>query len=127
MGIQDIVSKMGGQQAAMGQMQDLFGGKGMQGIVSRMTDAGMGQQVQSWIGTGDNQSVSGEQIRQAVDPAALQRMSEKTGMQADQICDHAAQVLPELMDQATPQGTMPTGESPMTRGKNAIKGMMHHR
>jgi uncharacterized protein YidB (DUF937 family) len=111
----------------MDQMQELFGGKGMQGIVSRMTDAGMGQQVQSWIGTGDNQSVSGEQIKQVVDPDALQRMSEKTGMQPDQVCDHVAQVLPQLMDQATPQGTMPSGESAMTRGKNAIKGMMHGR
>ena len=125
MGFQDIVSKMGGQQAAMNQMQELFGGKGIQGIVSRMTDAGLGQQVQSWIGTGDNQSISGEQIRQAVDPSALQQMSDKTGMQPDQVCDHAAQVLPQLMDQATPQGTMPSGESAMTRGKNAIKGMMH--
>jgi uncharacterized protein YidB (DUF937 family) len=116
---------MGGQQAAMNQMQELFGGKGIQGIVSRMTDAGLGQQVQSWIGTGDNQSISGEQIRQAVDPSALQQMSDKTGMQPDQVCDHAAQVLPQLMDQATPQGTMPSGESAMTRGKNAIKGMMH--
>ncbi len=81
MGIQDIVSQMGGQQGAMDQMQDLFGGKGIQGIVSRMTQAGMGQQVQSWIGKGDNQSISGQQIKQAVDPAALQRMSQKTGME----------------------------------------------
>ena len=125
MGIQDIISKMGGQQAALNQMGDLFGGNGMQGIVSRMTDAGMGQQVQSWIGTGENESISGEQIKQVVDPAALQRMSEKTHMQPDQICDHVAQALPKLMDGATPQGTMPTGETPMTKGKNAIKGMMH--
>jgi uncharacterized protein YidB (DUF937 family) len=124
-GIEDIVSKMGGQQGAMHQMEDLFGGKGMQGIVSRMTDAGMGEQVQSWIGTGENKPISAEQIKQVVDPAALQRMSEKTGMQPDQICDHVAQVLPKLMDQATPQGQMPTGESAMTRGKNALKGMMH--
>jgi uncharacterized protein YidB (DUF937 family) len=124
-GIQDIISKMGGQQAALDQMGDLFGGNGMQGIVSRMTDAGLGQQVQSWIGKGDNQPISSEQIKQAVDASALQRMSEKTHMNPDQICDHTAQVLPNLMDHATPEGTMPTGESPVTKGMNKIKGMMH--
>jgi uncharacterized protein YidB (DUF937 family) len=103
----------------------LFGGNGMQGIVSRMTDAGFGQQVQSWIGTGDNQSISGEQVKQAVDPDALQRMAEKTHMQPDQLCDRVAQALPKLMDGATPDGNLPTGDSPMTKGKNAIKGMMH--
>lgn len=124
MGIQDIISKMGGHQAALDQMGRLFGGDGMQGIVSRMTDAGLGQQVQSWIGTGDNQSISSEQVKQAVDPAALQRMADKSHMQPDQICDHVAQALPQLMDKATPDGQMPT-ESAMSKGKNAIKGMMH--
>jgi uncharacterized protein YidB (DUF937 family) len=126
-GIQDIVNKMGGQQGAMDQMQKLFGAKGPQDIVSRLTQAGMGRQVQSWIGTGDNESISGDQIKQAVDPAALQKMSQQTGMEPDQVCDHAAQVLPHLMDQATPAGQMPSGDtSAMSKGKNAIKGMMGH-
>jgi uncharacterized protein YidB (DUF937 family) len=34
-------------------------------------------------------------------------MSLKTGMQPDQLSDHVAQVLPHLIDQATPDGEMP--------------------
>jgi uncharacterized protein YidB (DUF937 family) len=129
MGIQDIISKLGGQsgqKGAMAQIQALFGGQDMQGMVSQLTSSGLGQHVQSWIGMGNNKPVSGDQIQQAVDPAALQQMAQRTGMQPQQICDHVAQVLPHLVDQATPDGELPAGDSGMmSKGKDAMKGMMN--
>jgi uncharacterized protein YidB (DUF937 family) len=124
-GIQDIINQFGGQQAAMEQIHRLFGGQGMPGVVSKLTQSGMGKQVQSWIGMGENESVSGQQMKQAMDPGALQDMAQKTGMSPDQISDHVAQVLPHLLDQATPEGTMPEGGSAMTKGMNALKGMFN--
>jgi uncharacterized protein YidB (DUF937 family) len=106
-GIQDTINKLGGQQAALKQIQSLFGANSMHGVVSQLTQSGLGQHVQSWIGMGDNHPVSGQQLQQAMDPAALQQMSQKTGMQPDQVSDHVAQVLPHLIDQATPDGEMP--------------------
>ncbi|MCW2931993.1 MAG: hypothetical protein JWM19_2955, partial [Actinomycetia bacterium] len=50
MGIQDIISQLGGQggqKAAIEQIHKLFGGHGIQGIVTQMTNAGLGHQVQS--------------------------------------------------------------------------------
>jgi uncharacterized protein YidB (DUF937 family) len=129
MGIQDIISKLGGQsgqKGAMAQIQTLFGGQDMHGIVTQLTSAGMGQHVQSWIGMGNNQPVSGQQIQQAVDPAALQQVAQRTGMQPQQVCDHVAQVLPHLIDQATPDGEMPASDSGMmSKGMDALKGMMN--
>jgi uncharacterized protein YidB (DUF937 family) len=109
MGIQDIIGKLGGQggqQAAIEQIHDLFGGTGLQGVVTQMTQAGLGQQVQSWIGMGDNLPVSGQQLQQAMDPAALQRVAQQTGMPPNQVADQVAQVLPHLVDQATPDGQL---------------------
>jgi uncharacterized protein YidB (DUF937 family) len=125
MGIQDIITKLGGQrgqQGAMDQIQTLFGEQGMDGIVSQLTNVGMGQQVQSWIGMGVNQPISGQQIQQAVDPAALQQLAQRTGLNQEQICEHVAQVLPHLIDQATPDGQMPATSGGMgSKGRDATR------
>jgi uncharacterized protein YidB (DUF937 family) len=124
MGLQDILGKLGGQggqQGGLDNIQSLFGGNGLQGIISQLTNAGMGQQVQSWVGTGENQKVSGQQIQQAMDPAALAQLARQTGMSADQISDHVAQALPHLVDQATPDGQVPARD-PLSQGASALKG-----
>lgn len=111
MGVQDIMSQLGGQggqQAAIDQIHKLFGGNGIQGVVTQMTSAGLGQHVQSWIGMGDNMPISGQQLQQAMDPAALRQVAQQTGMQPAQVADQVAQVLPQIIDQATPDGHMPT-------------------
>jgi uncharacterized protein YidB (DUF937 family) len=110
MGVQDIMSQLGGQggqQAAIGQIHKLFGGNGMQGVVTQMTSAGLGQHVQSWIGMGDNMPISGQQLQQAMDPGALRQLAQSTGQQPAQVADQVAQVLPQIIDQATPDGHLP--------------------
>jgi uncharacterized protein YidB (DUF937 family) len=125
MGIQDIISQLGGQggqKAAIEQIHKLFGGQGIQGVVTQMTNAGLGHQVQSWIGMGDNLPVSGQQLQQAMDPAALQQMAQSTGLPPAQIADHVAQVLPHIVDQATPDGQMPMESGAMPKGAKAAAG-----
>jgi uncharacterized protein YidB (DUF937 family) len=129
MGLQDILGKLGGQagqQGGLDNIQSLFGGNGLQGIITQLTSAGMGQHVQSWVGSGENQKISGQQIQQAMDPAALQQMSRQTGMSTDQISDHVAQALPHLVDQVTPDGEIPARD-PLQQGVSALRGMSSSR
>ena len=35
--------------------------------MAKLTSNGQGQQVQSWVGTGENQPVSGAEVKQALD------------------------------------------------------------
>ena len=125
MGLRDILGKLGGQagqQGGLDNIQSLFGGGGLQGIVSQLTSCGLGQQVQSWIGNGENKPVSGQQIQQAMDPAALSQMAQQTGMSPDQISNHVAQALPSLIDQVTPNGKVPSSD-PLSQGAQSLKGM----
>jgi uncharacterized protein YidB (DUF937 family) len=127
MGTQDVLSKLGGPaglQGGLDNIQSLFGGNGLQGIVAQLTSAGLGQQVQSWIGTGENKPVSGQQVQQAMDPAALQRMAKQTGMSPDQISNHVAQALPSLIDQVTPSGKVPSSD-PLAQGAASLKGVFN--
>ena len=125
MGTQDVLSKLGGQaglQGGLDNIQSLFGGNGLPGIVSQLTSAGLGQQVQSWIGNGENKPVSGQQIQQAMDPGALAQMAQQTGMSPDQITSQVAQALPKLIDQITPNGKVPSSD-PLAQGAQNLKGL----
>lgn len=110
MALQDELSALGGSQGHQGgidNVQQLFGGGGLQGIMTQLNQNGMGQQVQSWIGNGQNQPISGNDIQQAVDPAKLQQLAQQQGMTTDEFSSHVAQALPDMVDQATPGGMVP--------------------
>ena len=63
-----------GQEGGLASLQKMFSSSGgLQGLTSKLTSSGLGQQVQSWVGTGENQPVSGAQVQQAMDPSELQR------------------------------------------------------
>lgn len=110
MGLQDVLGKLGGNkghQGGLDNIQQLFGSSGLQGIVQKLTNSGMGQQVQSWIGKGQNQPVSGSDVQRAVDPSTLEQMAQQQNMSPQEYSDHVAQALPEMVDKATPEGMVP--------------------
>jgi uncharacterized protein YidB (DUF937 family) len=125
--LEDMVSKLGGksgQDGGLGALSKLFSSNGgMQGMASKLTQHGMGQQVQSWVGPGHNQPVSGEQIQQSLDPKSLSDLAKQTGKTVQQASDHVAQILPEMMHQATPEGTMPS-QDPLSKGMSALKHLV---
>ena len=91
----------------MAAISKLFEGEGMQGILSKLQASGMDKQVMSWIGHGQNEPVSGDDIKRAVDPQQLSQVAQQCGMSQDQVADHVAQALPEAVDKATPGGAVP--------------------
>lgn len=106
----DILNKLGGQQGQRGgiaAISQLFGGNGLQGILSTLQSNGMDQHVQSWIGNGQNMPVSGSDIKNVVDPQRLSQIARQQGMTPDEMSDRVAQALPHLVDQATPNGQVP--------------------
>jgi uncharacterized protein YidB (DUF937 family) len=124
-----ITAKLGGQQGTDGgvaSLQKLVSSSGgLHGLTSKLASSGLGQQVQSWVGHGDNQPVSGSQVQQAMDPGQLNAMAKQAGMTPEQTSDHLAKALPDMVDQATPQGQMPAPENdPFAKGMSSIKRML---
>ena len=110
MALTDILTKLGGQQGQQGAVaaiSQLFGGNGLQGIVSTMRSSGMGKQVQSWIGSGQNMPVTGADIKKMVDPQKLSQLARQQDMSPDEMSEQIAEALPNLVDQATPDGQVP--------------------
>jgi uncharacterized protein YidB (DUF937 family) len=82
---------------------------GLNGLVAKFQDAGLGDAVQSWIGTGANQAVSGDQISAALGPDFISQLAQKAGAGDAEVAGGLAQVLPQLINHLTPDGQAPAG------------------
>ncbi|GAA2401522.1 hypothetical protein Cme02nite_58360 [Catellatospora methionotrophica] len=92
------------------QMSGGGGGGGqanLSGLVDQLSKSGLGPQVQSWVGTGKNENVTGAQLQQALGGGTLENLAQEAGTTPRQAADDLAKVLPEIVNQATPQGQMP--------------------
>ncbi|WP_247422457.1 YidB family protein [Ralstonia pseudosolanacearum] len=73
-----------------------------------LEQAGLGEQVRSWIGNGQNLPVSGEQITQALGGSgALSQLASTFGLNENEVASQLAEVLPDAVNHLTPQGTLP--------------------
>ena len=124
MGLLDMVGGMlGGQGAAGGGGQDALmklvlgmlsdngqgGGGGLAGLVQQLQQAGLGEQVNSWIGTGQNLPVSAEQLQGAFGAGQMSQMAEKMGLSTGDLGAQLSQMLPQVVDRLTPGGQLPEG------------------
>ena len=83
------------------------GGGGLMDLIQQFQRAGLGSQVNSWIGTGQNMPISPEQLTQVFGRGQLEQMAASTGMDVDQVSSGLSGLLPNLIDHVTPQGEVP--------------------
>ncbi len=88
-------------------MRDSNGNSGIAAIVAKFQSAGMGPQIQSWIGTGANAPVSANNISQAFSQEQLQGWAAQAGTTPEAISQVLAQALPHVVDHLTPTGEVP--------------------
>jgi uncharacterized protein YidB (DUF937 family) len=80
---------------------------GLEGVLGKFRQGGLAQQADSWVSTGHNMEVSGDQVQQVFGPSTISDLASKLGMPAGQAGSVMAQILPELINQLTPQGQVP--------------------
>ena len=67
----------------------------------------MGDVIGSWIGNGENQPISPNQVQGALGADAISGMASKLGINASTLLPLLASLLPLLINQMTPQGKAP--------------------
>jgi uncharacterized protein YidB (DUF937 family) len=111
MDLNKMISSVSSNEQVKGLMSSLVSKSGgLQGLMGKLGSGGLQDQVRSWIGTGSNEQVSAEQVKQAVGSDKLAEAAQQAGMSTDQAASHLAQAIPQLIDQATPEGSMPKPE-----------------
>ncbi len=94
-------------QAIMGLLSNDGGQGGLSGLVARFQQAGLGEQIQSWIGEGANLPVSGAQMQQALGTETMSGLARQMGTSEGAAADQLSQLLPDLVNRLTPSGEMP--------------------
>lgn len=80
---------------------------GLSATVARLQQAGLGDQVASWIGNGANLPVSAHQLQEVLGSDLVRQLATRFGIPVDQLSTVLAQVLPAAVDKASPGGTLP--------------------
>jgi len=84
---------------------------GLQGILAKAQQAGYGEQVQSWIGTGQNMPIDAGALSQIFGHGQLGQIAQQLGVSQEEAAGGLAQMLPQVVDQMTPQGQVPDNHS----------------
>ena len=93
--------------AAMLNNNGQFGG--LQGLVQQFQQAGFGSHMNSWISTGQNMPISPDQLSQILGAGRMQEMAQQAGMDPQSMSGQLSQLLPQMIDKLTPQGSVPSG------------------
>jgi uncharacterized protein YidB (DUF937 family) len=83
---------------------------GLQGLIQRFKEKGLGEAVSSWISTGENQPVSGEQIQHALGGNFIQQIAEQLGSSKSEVSGSLPNLLPQIIDKLTPNGSLPESD-----------------
>jgi uncharacterized protein YidB (DUF937 family) len=82
-------------------------GGGLNAIVAKLQQAGLGDQVKSWIGNGQNLPITAEQLQQVLGSDTVKQLAGRFNIPIDQLGPVLAQVLPAVVDHASPDGKLP--------------------
>jgi uncharacterized protein YidB (DUF937 family) len=98
-------SEGGGAAALVGVLGSLLEQNGgLQGLANRFSHSGASNTFSSWVGMGENQPISSNQIEQVLGCDQVKALAAKLGINPAQASDMLAQYLPKVVDKLTPQG-----------------------
>ena len=80
---------------------------GLEGLLAKFQQHGLGDVAASWVSTGKNLPISGAQIQEALGSAELSSLAQKLGMSSGDVSSQLAQLLPGVVDNLTPNGQLP--------------------
>lgn len=100
--------------AALGLIQK---NGGLDGVLERLRQNGLAAQADSWVGTGPNLAISPAELEQALGPQNMDRVAAQLGYSSAEAGSAMAEILPELVNQLTPSGQLPSRHADLiTRG-----------
>ena len=120
-GLGDILGGLMGNTQAMpgglgGMLGGLLGGAaaggalngGLRNLIGDMEENGQGEAARSWVSNGPNQSLSPNDLASAIGADDIDAVAQQTGMPRDQMLSMLSEHLPDLVNQLTPNGRLPT-------------------
>ena len=80
---------------------------GLEGILGKFRQSGLSHQADSWVSTGQNMSISADQLQNVFGASTIRELASRLGVSEQQAGSEMAQVLPEVINRLTPEGQVP--------------------
>ena len=95
--------------AIVGMLGNDAQGGGLGGLLGKLQQAGLGEVASSWVGSGQNLPISGDQLSGALGSDVLGQLARQLGLGQSEVASQLSQHLPQVVDRLTPQGKVPEG------------------
>ena len=96
-------------QALTGMLSNEGGHGGLGGLMAKFQQAGLGDAAKSWVSSGENHAVTGDQMTSALGSDTISDLAAKLGVSHGEAAGSLASMLPGLIDKLTPHGEAPAG------------------
>jgi uncharacterized protein YidB (DUF937 family) len=83
---------------------------GLMDLVNQFRGAGKGDAAESWIARGPNKALSPEDLSNVLTEQQIDFLTQRTGMSRQELLGGLSQRLPQVVDELTPEGRVPTAE-----------------
>jgi uncharacterized protein YidB (DUF937 family) len=84
---------------------------GLEGVLGKFRQGGMAQQADSWVSTGQNMNISPDQLQQVFGSSTISDLASRLGMSEGQASSTMAELLPDVINQLTPEGQVPANSN----------------
>jgi uncharacterized protein YidB (DUF937 family) len=81
---------------------------GLGGLIKQLQEQGQGDVAHSWVGPGNNKTISEGDLASALGGDTLDSVAQQSGMDRDDLLSGLSRYLPHFVDQLTPEGRLPT-------------------
>jgi len=116
LGAQLVMSKLGGgagtnSDSISSVLGNLLGGGdngggGMGNILSAMKEKGLGSVADSWLGDGDNEEISADQLRDVMGGDKVTEMATELGTDENSLLSGLKDALPQMVDKSSSGGSL---------------------
>lgn len=94
---------------------------GLSDLLGKLSSGGLGNQANSWVGTGPNSEVSPDQVASAM-PDEVGAIAQQAGLDPAQVSQGLAQLLPGLVNTVTPDGAVPSSPQELEQILSQLPG-----
>lgn len=111
-----LMSKLGGSEGGLdlsnagdllsGLFADGDGNFNVQSLLDQFQENGLGNLVDSWLGDGENEMVSPEQLQEVVGADKIRELASQFGSDESSLLSGLSEALPQVIDQSSSGGSL---------------------
>ena len=91
--------------SVIGSVRDLLAQSGgLEGLANKFGQSGHGNAFQSWVGMGENQPISSDQLQNVLGSEQVKAIATRMGVDPAIVSTFLAEYLPKIVDKLTPAG-----------------------